>query len=72
MTERIGNIVIICSENPQQCDFCGKIRELRPYGPKGECICYECGLKDIETTEAMMVKKLYEEKINNKYLDITK
>lgn len=37
---------IISKEKPQQCDFCGKIAELRPYGPKGECICFQCGMKD--------------------------
>ena len=37
---------VICVEKPQQCDLCGKIEELRPYGPKGECVCFECGMKD--------------------------
>lgn len=46
MTRRIGDLVAICVEKPQQCDFCGKIDELRPYGPNGECICYDCGHKD--------------------------
>jgi hypothetical protein len=46
MTKRIGNYLIIESENPQQCDLCGKIAELRPYGPHGECICFECMKKD--------------------------
>lgn len=38
-------------ENPQQCDFCGKIRELRPYGPNGECLCFECGMLDEEAAK---------------------
>ena len=42
---------VIYEEAPQQCDGCGKIAELRPYGPKGECICYDCGMKDVETTK---------------------
>ena len=37
---------IISVEKPQQCDFCGEIRELRPYGPKGESVCHPCGMKD--------------------------
>ena len=41
---------IIYQEEPQQCDFCGKIKELRPYGPNGECICFDCGMKDETTT----------------------
>lgn len=37
---------IIEAERPQQCDLCGKIAELRPYGPNGECVCFACGMKD--------------------------
>lgn len=38
----------ISAERPQQCDLCGKLAELRPYGPNGECVCFECGMKDKE------------------------
>lgn len=54
MTKRIGNITIICAEEPAKCEFCGKIDELRPYGKNGENICYECGRKDVHTTERKM------------------
>lgn len=60
MTKRIGNVIIICSEEPQQCDLCGKIAELRPYGPNKECICYECGMKDKEVTNIQLKKHLFE------------
>ena len=60
MTQRIGDVVIIAAEEPQQCDLCGNVAELRPYGPNGEMICHPCGLKDVETTERMMRKKLFE------------
>lgn len=56
MSERIGDIFIIQPEEPQQCDLCGKVAELRPYGPNGECICFECGMKDEETTLKMFNK----------------
>ncbi len=59
MTEKVGNLVILQAENPQQCDFCGTIAELRPYGPNGETICFDCGQKDIKTTEKMMGIKLF-------------
>ena len=59
MTERIGNAIILYAERPQQCDYCGKIRELRPYGPNGECICFECGMKDKETTNRMCDEVLF-------------
>jgi hypothetical protein len=39
---------IIFQEKPQQCDDCGKVAELRPYGPGGAKVCFECGMKDEE------------------------
>ncbi len=59
MSERIGNTVFIEAEEPQQCDYCGKIRELRPYGPNEECICFSCAMKDKKTTIRMMDKVLF-------------
>ena len=28
------------------CDLCGKVAELRPYGPGGENVCFACGMKN--------------------------
>jgi hypothetical protein len=39
---------IICAEKPQQCDKCGNIDELRPYGPNGSMVCFTCGMEDEE------------------------
>ena len=50
-------------ENPQQCDFCGKIAELRPYGPNEEVICIECAKKDPKTTEKMMGRVLFKDDV---------
>lgn len=58
MSKRIGNVFIVEAENAQQCDLCGKIDELRPYGPKGEMICYECGMKNPEATKARFMARL--------------
>ena len=33
-------------QKPQQCDLCGQVAELRPYGPNGEAVCFPCGMKD--------------------------
>lgn len=27
--------------------MCGKVDELRPYGPNGEEVCFDCGMKDV-------------------------
>lgn len=57
MTRLIEGVLIIEPEQDQQCDLCGKIAELRPYGPNGECICYKCAMKDIEETEKQFIKR---------------
>lgn len=51
----------IQEERPQQCDFCGKIAELRPYGPNGECICHPCGMKNQEACKRGMRKLVFGE-----------
>ena len=53
MTEKIGDLVIIKEEKPQQCDYCGDIAELRPYGKNGAAICFKCAMADEKTTEEM-------------------
>ena len=50
-----ANVVIQATE-PQQCDLCGTIAELRPYGPNGENICHPCGMKN-ETAMKMQFKR---------------
>ena len=40
----------ISQEDDDVCQFCAKIAELRPYGPNGERICFDCGMQDEETT----------------------
>lgn len=44
--------VNISARKPQGCDLCGTVAELRPYGPKGEWICFDCGMKNKKATEA--------------------
>ncbi len=50
---------IIYRERSQQCDLCGKIAELRPYGPKGECICPKCCMQDEESARRGADKLLF-------------
>ena len=65
MSERIGNVVIICPESDMKCELCGKMDETRPYGPMGERICYECGQKDPEMTEKRMAQVLFGERLDS-------
>lgn len=46
MTHRIGNLIVIASEPDDICELCGIKDETRPYGPKGERVCFDCGMKD--------------------------
>lgn len=59
MSKRIGNLIIIGPEDDDICDLCGKVDELRPYGPNGELICYDCGMKNKEVTNRMMARILF-------------
>ena len=59
MTDRIDNTVFIELELEQQCDDCGLIAELRPYGPGGSCICHDCGKKDQDATNKRMEQALF-------------
>lgn len=63
MSHRIGDIAVIVETPPQKCELCGKIAETRPYGPKGEDICFECGEKDREGTTRQMRKVLFGEAV---------
>ena len=47
---------VIESEEPQQCDYCGVIAELRPYGKNGAAICFDCGRKNPAETRANFLR----------------
>lgn len=49
----------IAEELPQACHLCGIIAECRPYGPNDEEICFECAMKDKDTTERKMAAYLF-------------
>lgn len=53
---------VIEQQSPECCEMCGAIEECRPYGPNGENICFECGMKDEKTTEARMRAYIYGDK----------
>ena len=44
----------IAPEPDQMCEQCGIVSECRPYGANGEQICFDCGMKDPDTTEKRM------------------
>lgn len=50
---------IIAEQPPEVCEMCGKVDECRPYGPNGENICFDCGMKDEETTRRKMEEYVF-------------
>lgn len=58
----MSGLGIIQEESPQRCELCGVIDETRPYGPNGEEICFDCGMKDEETTRKKMAEYILGEK----------
>ena len=58
---RKQRLVIIKATKPQGCDLCGEVRELRPYGPNGEWVCFQCGMKDEAAAKRAFAKR-FEEK----------
>lgn len=59
MSKNVNGIPVVEAGPDFICALCGKIAETRPYGPNGEEICYECGMKDRAGTERMMGIKLF-------------
>ena len=53
MSHKIPGGFVICDEDSRKCELCGKVAECRPYGPNGEDICFECGMKNEEVTTQM-------------------
>lgn len=61
MSRVVDGITIICVEPDSKCELCGVITECRPYGPKGESICFDCAQLDKEGTERRMRTILFGE-----------
>lgn len=53
---------LIAPELDQMCELCGSIDECRPYGPNGEQICFDCGMKDEVITNNKMMEYIFGEK----------
>lgn len=52
------DVLLIDGRTPAKCELCGAIGELRPYGPNGENICFDCGMKN-EPETARQKDKLW-------------
>jgi len=50
----------IAPEKDARCELCGQIDELRPYGPNGERVCFDCGMKDEAAAKRGMDKYIFD------------
>lgn len=48
----------IAVEPDGKCEMCGKVEELRPYGPAAENICFDCGMKNEPAAKRAMVLRI--------------
>jgi hypothetical protein len=51
----------IAEEKEQVCEMCGNVDECRPYGANDEQICFDCAMKDVETTNRKMAAYIFGE-----------
>ena len=58
----MSGLGFIAPEAEDVCEMCGKVDELRPYGPNYERICFDCGMKNEELTNARMDEYIFGEK----------
>ena len=63
----MSGLGIIAEEPPQRCELCGVIDETRPYGPNGEQVCFECGMKDEENALKRLRQYIFGETYDSKY-----
>jgi hypothetical protein len=61
MSFRTGNIAVIEEEPDKTCELCGTVTDCRPYGPRGEQICFDCAMKNPEQTRRQMERVLFGE-----------
>ena len=60
-----GQLFVIEPEPPGKCELCGKTDETRPYGPNGESVCFDCGMKDEAAAE-----RAFRARLGDKVIDI--
>ncbi len=58
MTKAHGDYLIIEVEPEGECEMCGMVAELRPYGPMKKNVCFDCGMKDRAEAEYRLGKRL--------------
>lgn len=57
----MSGLGFIQEQFPEACEICGIVEECRPYGPNDENICFDCAMKDEETTKRKMAAYIFGE-----------
>ena len=60
----MSKLGVIEATPPAKCELCGAIDELRPYGPHGEAVCFDCGMKDKDAAIRQLLHHVFGETIN--------
>lgn len=58
MTYSHNGKLIIQEESAAECESCGELGELRPYGPGGTKICHPCAMKDLPAVTRRFLDRL--------------
>ena len=52
---------IIAQQPDEVCEMCGAVAECRPYGVNDENICFDCAMKDEDTTRRKMEAYIFKD-----------
>jgi hypothetical protein len=66
----MSKVLLTGREPAAKCEFCGEQKELRPYGPNGERICFRCMKKDEPAAMKQFHKRFFTDAVNAE--DLTK
>lgn len=58
MSRKKGNKFVVEKQASQSCEYCGEIKELRPYGKNGANICFKCMMKNEDEAKKQFSKVL--------------
>lgn len=57
MIASVSGHLHVHTATPAKCELCGVIEELRPYGPGGKNVCFDCMMKDEKTAKKLFYKQ---------------
>ena len=57
----MSRLGVIEATEDERCELCGKLDECRPYGPNGEKVCFDCGMKNEEAAKRAFRKLVFGE-----------